>query len=291
MNLFIQLLFNGLSIGCSIAIIAVSFGLIYSTSRTFHIAHSVVFVSSAYLAYFLFTTAKFSALLTLMISALWSIVLGMGIYYFFYKPIFMKSGSGLVVFITSLALTIISENFLSLLFKADPKQLPQNILTNPIKFNSLTLSLLDITTILYAILVLVIIIYFLNGTKIGRMTKATSSDPELAISKGIDIEKIYLFTYGLGSLLVMPAGILIGLRGSITPGMGSSLNMIGVMSVIFGGIGNPIGAFIAAIILGLIRNISLLVIDSSWISTLTFGIFLLVILIQPKGIMGDRSKN
>jgi branched-chain amino acid transport system permease protein len=215
----------------------------------------------------------------------------MGIYYFFYKPIFKKSGSGLVVFITSLALTIIGENLLSLAFKADPKQLPQNLFTNPIKFNNLIFSLLDITTILYAIFVLILVIYFLNHTKIGRMTKATASDPELALSKGIDIEKIYLFTYGFGSLLVMPVGILIGLRGSITPGMGSSLNLIGVMAVIFGGIGNPIGAFIAAIVLGVIRNISLLVIDASWLSTITFGLFLLVIVIWPKGILGERNKN
>ncbi len=291
MNLFTQLLFNGLSIGCSIAIISLSFGIIYHTTRTFHVAHSIVFVSSAYLGFYLFSILKLNILFVIVLCSAWAIFIGVSIYYFFYKPIYKKNGSQLVVFIISLAVSIIGENIISLIFGPDPKQLAQSFLTNPIKLGTIIVSYLDFFTILYAVFAFTIIVFYLNKTKIGRMIKATASDPELAVCKGINVERIYLTTYAFGSLMVMPAGILIGLRGSITPGMGSSLNLIGVMAVIFGGIGNPIGAFLAAIILGTIRNISLLIIDASWLSTLTFGIFLIVILILPTGIFGERIKK
>ena len=85
MTLLLQLGFNGISTGCSLAIIAMSFGLIYKTTGTFHVAHSIVFVSSAYLAFFLFVSAHWPIYLIIPVCAIWAALLGMGIYYFFYK--------------------------------------------------------------------------------------------------------------------------------------------------------------------------------------------------------------
>ncbi len=291
MTLFTQLAFNGLSTGCSLAIIAMSFGLIYKTTGTFHVAHSIVFVSSAYLAYFLFQSIHTPIYIIVAICALWAALLGMGIYYFFYKPIYQHGGSPLVVFITSLALTIIGENLISLIFNPDPKQIPQGFLTNPLQIGNFVFSYLDILAILCALLVFGIIVFYLNHTSSGRLIKAVASDPELAVCKGINTEKVYLITYALGSALAMPAGILIGLRSTITPGMGSSINLIAVMAVIFGGIGNVRGALFAALILSLIRNISLIFLDASWLSTLTYGIFLIVIMIWPTGLFGEKTKT
>jgi branched-chain amino acid transport system permease protein len=290
MALLLQLGFNGISTGCSLAIIAMSFGLIYKTTGTFHVAHSIVFVSSAYFAYFLFLSLNLPVYLIIPLCTIWAAMLGMGIYYFLYKPIYKSGGSALVVFITSLAMTIIGENLISLIFNSDPKQIPQGILTNPLEIGKFVFSYLDIIAIICAIFVFLILIYYLNRTYNGRLIKAVASDPELATCKGINTEKVYLLTYALGSVLVMPAGILIGLRSSITPGMGSAINLIAVMAVIFGGIGNVRGAFFAALILSLIRNISLIFLDASWLNTITYGIFLIVIMIWPTGIFGEKTK-
>lgn len=291
MTLFTQLAFNGVSTGCSLAIIAMSFGLIYKTTGTFHVAHSIVFISSAYLAYFLFQSIHWPVYIIVPLCAIWAALLGMGIYYFLYKPIYKQGGSVLVVFITSLAVTIIGENLLSLIFNPDPKQIPQGVLTNPLQIGGFVFSYLDIIAILCALLVFGIIVFYLNRTPSGRLIKAVASDPELAICKGINTEKVYLTTYAIGSALAMPAGILIGLRSTITPGMGSSINLIAVMAVIFGGIGNVRGALFAALILSLIRNISLIFLDASWLSTLTYGIFLIVIMIWPTGLFGEKQNT
>lgn len=290
MNLLLQLGFNGISTGCCLAIIAMSFGLIYKTSGTFHVSHSIVFVSSAYLAYSLFVFAKLPVILILLACGLWAALLGMGIYYYLYRPIYKSGGSALVVFITSLAFSIIGENVISLVYNSDPKQIPQGVLTNPLSIGKFTFSYLDLIAIACAILIYFLISFFLSKTTNGRLIKAVASDPELAACKGIDSEKVYLITYAIGSALVMPAGLLLGLRSSITPGMGPTLNLIAMMAVIFGGIGNTRGAFIAALILSLIRNISLIFLDASWLNTLTYGIFLIVILIWPTGIFGEKSR-
>lgn len=291
MTLLLQLGINGFSIGCTYAIIAMSFCLIYSTTKIFHVAHNIVFVSAAYLGLILVRNLNVNFYITLLVCALWSSLFGVLIYIFLYKPLLEKGSSLNVVFITSLAFAIVVENVLSLIFSPDPKQFGLSQLTSPIKYNGLILSNLDLINIGIAFFTFIFIFMLLNFTSKGKIILAVASNPELAKCKGIDINKTNILVFLIGSFLVASAGIFFGARGSLTPGMGSSLNLIAVMAVILGGIGDIKGAFISSLFFGIIRNVSLVFLDAAWLDTLTFSLFLLMIILKPTGLFGAKNKN
>jgi branched-chain amino acid transport system permease protein/neutral amino acid transport system permease protein len=136
-------------------------------------------------------------------------------------------------------------------------------------------------------LVLVFVLYiFLQRTKMGKALRAMADNPDLARVSGIPTERMTSLTWMIGGGMTATSGILLGLDSQIRPEMGWALLLPLFAAVILGGIGNPFGALVGAMTLGITQQVSTLWISPAYKPAVAFFLLILILLIRPEGIFG-----
>ncbi|MBW2354587.1 MAG: branched-chain amino acid ABC transporter permease [Deltaproteobacteria bacterium] len=271
MGLFLQLLARGLITGSLYALLGVSWGIIYNTTRTFHFAHGFVYTLASYLI-----LVPVGLSLPLIPSLLVGLIAA------------TAAASQLSVFLTAMGIMIAGQSLILLIFGPDSRPLegfPERI----ISLGPITLTSIDLFTVFLAWIVMAILFLFLARTKAGMMIRAVSSNPEKATFIGIDSKKIFLLVFGIGSLLVGIASFLATLDRPANPNIGLHALLISFITVFLGGVGNLKGAMIGGLILGIAESLVIMVLPTEYKMVVTFFILFLVILIKPEGLMGKKS--
>ena len=129
-------------------------------------------------------------------------------------------------------------------------------------------------------------------TTLGKAIRATSDNPDLARITGINTDRIILYIWFIGGILAATAGILISVQQAlITPVMGWKILIPLFASVIVGGIGNPIGALIGGILIGITGELATGWINPSYKPAVYFFVLLVVLLLRPNGILGSKGRQ
>ncbi len=283
--MFLQLVVNGVVSGAIYALMAVGFALIYNSTHIFHLAHGAVFTLSAYALFFAVKTLRLPLGVAILMAICLSILLGLAIEGWGYRPLRERKVSLATFLISSLGMFIVVENGLILLFGAMPKLITEDPL-KAYRMGSLIVTQLHLAVIVCCLLIFPFLQFFLTRTRVGKMIRALSDHPELARVLGLKTDQIYLFITILGAALAGVAGIFVALDTGVTPVMGWDAVLVAAVAVIIGGVGYLPGAGIAALMVGLIQNLSVLEVSAQWQSTITFGILILFLMIRPKGIFG-----
>lgn len=285
MTLFWQLVLNGIVAGALYSMVAVSFALVFGSSRHFHIAHGAVLATAGYIAYA--TAQRGGAPLSLAIVAgiAAATVLGAALVLGVYIPIERRGGEGFVLFLVSLGALILIENTFTLWLGAAQVSLePGGALKEPIRFLGLSLTLMQLILIVVACACFGALLALLACTRLGKDIRALASNPELVSILGRRPEWIKVGVYAIASAMVGLAGVYQVLDTGVKPGVGTNLVIFAFVAVILGGIGSVSGAFAASMLLGLLQNVSQLVIAAEWSSTVVFVTFLVIITIAPTGL-------
>lgn len=283
--MFLQLVVNGVVSGAIYALMAVGFALIYNSTHVFHLAHGAVFTLSAYTLFFAVKTLGLPLGLAILTAICLSILLGLAIEAWGYRPLRERKVSLATFLISSLGIFIVVENGLILLFGAIPKLITGEPL-KAYRLGPLIVTQLHLAVIVCCLLIFPSLQFFLTRTRIGKMVRALSDHPELATVLGLQTDRIYLFITILGAALAGVAGIFVALDTGVTSVMGWDAVLVAAVAVIIGGVGYLPGAGIAALMVGLIQNLSVLRVSAQWQGTITFGILILFLIIRPKGIFG-----
>jgi len=286
MELFGQLVINGLSLGSIYSLLGISWGLIFAVTRTFHFAHGATFVVAAYATY-LGQQMVGHLILAALMGILGAIIFGLAIEKFLYQYLRRAFATPLVIFIAALGTLITVENFIAMGFGTDAKPLAgfpiKVIKIGRIGFNNLHVVMFGTAAIL-----LVGLIWYLRHTKSGKALRAVISNPEMAEVIGIDVSKYFLLAFGLGSFLIAPAAVLVTIERGATPDLGHWAILYSFMPVIIGGIGSIPGAALAGIIIGLAESIGIWKISSQWQLGIAFIVLVIVLIIKPTGLFGFR---
>ena len=148
----------------------------------------------------------------------------------------------------------------------------------------------QIFIIAVAVLLSVCLHLFLRYTKMGKAMRATSDNSALARVTGINTERVILWTWVLGASLAAVAGILTGLENKfITPELGWQMLLSIFAAVILGGLGNPYGAIVGGLVVGISEEVSTAFISTGYKPAVAFGILILMLLIRPTGLLGRRT--
>ncbi len=287
MGLFLQLLTRGLITGSFYALLGVSWGIIYNTTRTFHFAHGFIYTLTAYVILVL-VGMSFPLVPSLLLGLLAAILAGCGVEYFAYLPMREKNASQLSVFLTAMGIMIAGQSLIHLIFGPDSKPLagfPENV----ISLGMITFTTIDLFTVVLSWIVIVLLFAFLARTKAGMMIRAVASNPEKATFIGIDSRKIFVLVFGIGSLLVGIAAFLATLDKPANPNIGLGALLISFITVFLGGVGSLGGAVLGGMILGIAESLVIIVLPTEYKTVVTFFILFLVILIKPEGLMGKKS--
>jgi branched-chain amino acid transport system permease protein len=183
------------------------------------------------------------------------------------------------------------ENVLAIIFTPDPLRMDVGWLADSVQLGPVFLTRLHLVSVATAIIGFLALMAFLKYSLWGQAIRAVSSSPEMARTVGIDLKRVHLLTYAVGSAITAPAGILLAMDVGAEPYRGTTFVLLASVAVIMGGIGSIPGAALGALFLALLENLGVWKIPSEWQSTIAFGVFLIFIVVRPRGFFGRKIQS
>lgn len=284
MDLFLQLVFNGLTNGSYYALLGVGFGLIFATTKIVHFAYGPIFACAAYAAWWATATGLPLPLAALAAVAV-AVALGVASFLLVYRPIQGRAASGLAALIASLGLFILLENLLGIVFGAGNKVIEdlhyEIFFLGPVFFTSIHLWQIASLVVLGGGLFL-----FLKHTRFGKAIVAMTDNREMAEVVGIDTTRLAVAVFAIGSALSAVPAVLILMKDGATAHMGFIAVFMAFVAVVVGGIGSIRGAVAGGFALGMVESLGLWKIPTEWQSSIAFVVLFLILVARPQGLFG-----
>jgi branched-chain amino acid transport system permease protein len=286
-----QLVVNSLISASAYVLVGLGFFLVYRTARFFHFAHGAVFTIGAYSAYACTAWLCLPLSVAVPLGIAVSTILGCLMAFCVYLPLRRRGASPLVLLLSSLGMYAILENAVSSLLGVSTRSIRPGEVAEGINVLGARITSPQIITICTALILVIVLAVFLRKTMLGKTMRAVANDAELARVSGIDSDRVLLSAFGIGSALAGVAGILVALDVDMTPTMGMSALMMGVVAVIIGGVDSIVGVALGAVLIGLAQHFGVWRISSQWQDAIAFVILLAFLLFRPQGFLGKRVKK
>ena len=290
---FITYFINGISLGSIYALIALGYTMVYGIAKMLNFAHGDVIMVGAFVVYTLCSTLGLPPVVGVLVAVVFCTVLGITIERIAYKPL-RKAASPLAVLITAIGVSYLLQNSALLIFGANTKSFTSVIPIEAVKLanGQLSISGETIVTIIASIIIMIILMLFINKTKLGQAMLAVSEDKGAAQLMGINVNGTIALTFAIGSALAAIAGVLLcSAYPSLTPYTGSMPGIKAFVAAVFGGIGSIPGAFIGGILLGIIEIFGKAYISSQLADAIVFAVLIIVLLVKPTGLIGKNIQE
>lgn len=289
-SIALQLLVNGLVAGAIYALVSSGFSLIYSVNKFVHFAHGVIIAFSAYALYFLFSQLGLNFWIAVIFSVIFGAILGYLSNRFVYKQLRKRKASSVILLVSGIGLLILLESFILLFFGADVKFIDFIKISKGIEILGAIITPLQIIIVFVSVVLLFVLFFLMKKTKIGKAMRAVADNKEVAEIVGISSEKIYSWSFIIGSAVAGIAAVLIGLEQNIEPTMGTNLMIRGMTASIIGGIGSVPGAILGSFLLGILENFGIWFLPSGYKDAIVFILLFVFLLFRPQGILGIKRR-
>lgn len=289
-DLFLQHLTNGISLGSLYALIAIGYTMVYGILRLINFAHGDIFMMATYFAFFGVLTFGIPWYITFPIVLVLTALLGMAVEVTAYRP--LRDAPKISILISAIGASFFLENLATVLFGGVPKPFPTpEVFTDVIQVGTISIQKLTFFIPVVTFICLICLLYLINKTKTGMAMRAVSKDHETARVMGVNVDRIIMTTFGLGSALAAVGGIMWGLKfPQIAPLMGVVPGLKCFIAAVIGGIGNIKGAVLGGFILGIgeILLVAFLPDLTGYRDAFAFVLLIVILLYRPTGIMGEK---
>jgi len=215
-------------------------------------------------------------------------ILGVAIERFALRP--MRGVSGTAPMITTIGLSYILYNIILLGAGADSKNYSNPMPNTAWIFGGVTLRLREVMLWSISLLLMLALNYFVRRTKMGKAMQAMAQDQEAARMVGIDVDRVVVITFFLGSALAGAAGLIFGLYYNYTSYLiGYTAGLRAFTAAVLGGIGNIPGAMLGGVVIGLIESLGGQYIAVRWTDVIIFSLLVLVLVLRPTGLLGRAA--
>jgi branched-chain amino acid transport system permease protein len=287
---FNQQLVNGISLGSIYALIALGYTMVYGIIRLINFAHGDIYMLGAYVAFFATTAFKLSFFPALIVSMVVSALVGVTIERFAYRP--LRQAPKIAVLITAIGVSLFLEYGGMLAVTPQPRTFPALLPTGIYNIGGVVINSYQIIILTVSLVLMMILTYIVNRTKIGKAMRAVSFDTDTARLMGIDVDRIISFTFAIGSALAAAAGVLVGIYyNSIDPLMGIMPGLKAFVAAVLGGIGIIPGAMLGGVLMGVIEAMVSGFISSTFRDAAAFAILILILLFKPSGLLGKNVRE
>jgi len=299
MEVFIEQLINGLTIGSFYALIALGYSMVYGILKLINFAHGDFFALGSYIGYTVlvfasaFLTTHFGAWgmvgVALMIAALCLALVGIAVERAAYRPIYPAGRLPAVV--SALGASIFLQNTIMVIwgprYQAYPAELIPNI---HLHLGGIHITLLQLVILVLSFVLMGILYYIIQKTLFGAAVRATALDRDTASLMGINFNKVIFFIFTLGPALGAITGVMVGMYyRQISFTMGWNYGLKAFTATILGGIGNLPGAMLGGLILGILEMFGAVYISEAWKNVFVFLILILVLIFRPTGLFGEKT--
>jgi len=282
--LALQLLCNGLATGCALGVVAVTFSLVYSTTKLFHVAHAGVYTLAGYLAWWL-TTRGVPFIAGFAVAIVASALIGAAIQSWLYARLERKHATHLVILIASLGVLAVMQNIIAATFSANILQFPLPWAFHVVAGGGeIRLTVIQVLITATSLACYAGLMWFAHRTILGKQMRAVASNPFLAEITRLRPRRVHVYVMAIASAVVTVPGVLVPVDLGLQPYNGVTPLLTATIAMIAGGVGSITGAFVLAIVIAELQNLSLLVMPGEWSIGITFFIFLIFMLFCPTGL-------
>lgn len=283
-ELLVQQIVNGLFFGGQLALLAVGFTLIWGVARVLNFAHGGVFMIGAYVG--LFTVAATESwLLAIVLAMTATFLLGVGTEVFLVRPLRGRREFEIAHIIVTLGLWFVLEHSMRLVFSSQQRSVDP-ILRDVWVIRDIVVNVNQLIIFIISIAAIAGLFAVIKYTKFGLAIRAAAEDDQTTKLMGVDLPRTYAITFGISTALAGLAGVLLAPIFSVYPAVGDRPFLLAFIVVMIGGLGSVRGTLIAALVLAVIRAISLIWVSAEGAMMLLFGFMALVLVVSPEGIGG-----
>ena len=301
-DILLQQILNGLVLGSVYALIALGYTMVYGILQLINFAHGEVLMVGAMVAAWLVpmllaagVPAPLALLLVVLAAVPVCMVLSVAIERIAYRP--LRNAPRLAPLFAAIGVSIVLQTVAMMILKPNPIVFPDLLPTQPVPIFGAILAPKQILILVVAATMMAGLMLLVNRTRLGRAMRATAENPRIASLMGVNANQVIAATFAIGAALAAVAGVLVALNYSIVHfSMGFIPGLKAFTAAVLGGIGNIAGAVLGGLLLGIIESLG-----AGYIGDLTggflgshyqdifaFAVLILVLLLRPSGIMGER---
>ncbi len=292
---------NGLVSGSIYAVVALGYTLVYGVLQLINFAHSEVFMLGSFGGLFAARALTPSASpsvaqsIGLMAFGLGCGAMAGGVAAFAlertaYRPLRRRRAPKLAYLISAIGASLFASNLAGKEFGR------QNVTLRPVfdyfhpvfSLFGVPVRALDLTIVAVGLLMLLFLDRLVAVTRLGQSIRAVAQDAETASLMGVDVERVIVLTFVIGGALAGAGGFLYAAKFNASFDMGFLPGITAFSAAVLGGIGNVRGAVLGGLLLGLVRSYSTFLIGASYVDAVGFVVLVLVLLVRPTGLLGER---
>lgn len=281
----------GILVGGLYGIAAVGLSLVFGVTRFLNVSHGELLMLGGYAGFWLYTLYHVDPFVGLPIVVALMVVLGFIIYRLLFAgmvkyPEETKVKNTLLV---GFGLGLVLQNVALRLWTADDRGVTTSYSSVAYTLLGVRFPVVRVASFVIALVVLFALHLFLQRTYTGKAIRATVQDWEAATLMAIDVQKVYLLAFVLGTALAGMAGALVSVGYSIQPNMGLEWTLITLIVMVLGGLGNIMGTFVAGVLLGVAQSLTTFWLGGAYREIVALVLFLLVLILRPQGLFGVKE--
>jgi branched-chain amino acid transport system permease protein len=287
MHVLPQLIVSTLLLGGIYALIAVGLTLIFGVMRVVNFAHGEFLMLGMYLGFWAFALLGFDPYLTLLVSLPVSLAVGWASYRAIMGPVVHASHN--VQVFTTVGLSIALQNVALVLWTADARFVRTDYYAVVVRIAGAAFNVAQIVAFAAAVGLTAGLFAFMRWSYTGKVMRATAQDRQAASLMGIDTDRVYGVTWAVGIACVGAAGVLLAPVYPVYPTAGLQFVLIAYVAVVLGGLGDMVGAVIAALVVAAVEVIGSYTIGTAWKEVLYLVLFIAILVVRPAGLFGQRG--
>ena len=279
-----QALVSGFLMGLIYSLVSVGLTIIWGVMDIINFAHGDFLMLAMFITFWFYTLFGFDPLVSIPLAAIGIFLLASITYRLLIKRILTESL--LTTLLATFGLALFLRNSAQFLWRADYRTILNPVLQGSFSVAGIYVSIPKLVGALISVITVTLVYVFMKKTRIGRAIQAVSMDREAALLMGINADRIYNITFGIGGACVGIAGALLANFYPVSPQAGIFFVIIAFTCVALGGFGSILGSLIAGVIIGIVESVGGFLIGPAFKYAIVFLIYLLVVLIRPKGLFG-----
>jgi branched-chain amino acid transport system permease protein len=284
MEVFLQSVVSGVLVGGVYALIGIGLTLIFGVMRVINFAHGELLMVGMYLTYYVFTLLGIDPFLSIVIVIPVMFLFGVVLQRVLIQRVLDALPQNQILL--TIGLGLILSNTVMLIFTADYKILSTSYSSGSVMLAGISVSEPLFVSFLITAAITAALYLFLLKTDVGQAIRATAQDREAAQLMGVNVRRMGLLAFGIGSALAGTAGALISPTYYIFPQVGSAFTLKAFVIVVLGGMGSIIGATLGGIIIGTVESLAASYVSSGLKEIFVYVLFLFVLLVKPSGLLG-----
>lgn len=284
-----QALLFGVANGCIYILLATGLNLIFGVMKLVNFAHGQLLMVGAFVAYEVTTIAGLNPYASILVSMGSVALIGIMLEKFAFRKV--RGTEKLNEIFISLGLIYVFQNVATLFWVKNYNiQIPSPLSGLSLPLGEVLLSYDRILAIVIVIVILLGLVLLTKKTKMGLAMRATSQKSDAAMLMGININRVYVFTFAVGAALAGAAGALYGIIFNFNPAIGALPTIKAFAIIILGGLGSIPGAVIGGLLYGIAENATGYLSNGTWQDAIAFALLIAVLVIRPTGLFGEKGE-